>query len=90
MVADSIEIYSEDVAKYAGQRTPIEASLFESGNATPVACTQRAVVYNCFIMAGLITDMVAKIVNDQEPPQELIVDLRNFTMHGGLTSARST
>ena len=84
MVADSIEIYSEDVQKYAGQRTPIEASMFESGSATPVACTERAVVYNCFVMAGLITDMVAKIVNGQEPPQELIVDLRNFTMYGGL------
>ena len=90
MAADSIEIYSEDCAKYSGQKTPIDASMFESGSATPVACTQRAVVYNCFVMAGLITDMVAKIVNGQEPPQELVVDLRNFTMHGGLTNARAT
>ena len=89
MVANSIEIYSEDCAKYSGQETPIQKSMFQSGNATPVPCTERAVVYNCFIMAGLITDMVGQIVNGQEPPQELVVDLRNFTMHGGLDGTPS-
>lgn len=66
------------------QCTNYEKSLFETSEALPLPCSERAVVYNCFVMAGLIADLVGKYSNGQDLPKELIVDLMNFTLYGGL------
>lgn len=58
-------------------------TLFTDQEADSIPCSQRAVVYNTLIIAGLITDYVAHIANDKTAPKELIVDLANFAMYGG-------
>lgn len=79
MAGNAIEIYSipmndpEKVALY-------EETLFPPEEAIHVECSSRAVIYNCFVIAGLITDIVARWSKGEEVPAELIVDLQNFTM----------
>lgn len=79
MAGNAIEIYSvlldnpEQVKLY-------EETLFSEEEAIHVECSSRAVIYNCFVIAGLITDIVARWSNDEEVPTELIVDLQNFTL----------
>lgn len=57
-----------------------EATLFPPEEAIQENCTERAVVYNCFVMAGLITDLVARLASKKEVPTEMVIDLANFTM----------
>ena len=79
MGGNSISIYTipmgdaEKVALY-------EDTLFDSADALPIPCSERSVVYNCFIMAGYITDVVAHIANDYPVPAEMEMDLMNFTL----------
>jgi len=82
MEANEIQIYS-----VAMDETGIEEykkTLFDEKSATPIACSMRSVVYNCLIISGLITDIVAHVANGQKIPQNLEVDLMNFELHGGL------
>lgn len=80
MASNAIEIYTvnceskEDQEKYA-------ETLFEESETIPVPCSERAVVYNVFIVAGLLTDLVGKIVNEEELPKEIVVDLKNFFLY---------
>lgn len=80
MAANAIEIYTvrggveEDGEAYS-------KTLFAEGDEIPVECSERSVVYNVFIVAGLIADIVAKHANGQELPKELIADLYNFTLY---------
>lgn len=80
MAGNAIEIYKvqgnnmDDVKAYEG-------TLFSEEETIPVNCSERSVVYNVFIVAGLIGDMVAKYVNEQELPREIIMDLFNFTLY---------
>lgn len=79
MAGNALEIYTvrgkneKDVEAYKN-------TLFEEGEENPVPCSERSVVYNVFIVAGLVADLVAKHANQQELPQELIMDLYNFTL----------
>jgi molybdopterin/thiamine biosynthesis adenylyltransferase len=57
-----------------------EETVFPTEETLEVPCSERAVVYNCFVMAGLITDIVAQKANGDDTPRELIVDLLNFTI----------
>lgn len=83
MAGNAIQIYTikidnlDDVGFY-------KSTLFSDDQADQVPCSERAVIYNVFVVAGLITDIVAQIANGLRPPRELVVDLRNFTLHGGL------
>jgi tRNA A37 threonylcarbamoyladenosine dehydratase len=58
-------------------------NLFTDEEASPEECSERSVVYNTFIIAGFITDIVATIANGRIPPRHLTIDLRNFHMEGG-------
>lgn len=83
MAANNIQLYvtpfgESDKVKF------YEDTLFDSSEALPIACSARAVVYNGFIIAGLIANTVAKLANGKILPKELIVDLENLTMFGGL------
>ncbi len=83
MAGNAIEIYtipltdSEKVEYY-------KTTLFEPAEASPVLCSERSVVYNVFVVAGLLTDIVAQLSRGETPPKELVVDLQNFTLFGGL------
>lgn len=80
MAGNALEIYmtkcdnEEDLKIY-------EQTLFTAEEETPVPCSERSVVYNVFIMGGLITDVVKKYANGEELPKELIMDLYNFTLY---------
>ena len=79
MAGNALEIYTvkgndeEDIKAY-------KKTLFLEGEEIPVECSERSVVYNVFIVSGLITDIVAKYANKQELPRELVMDLYNFTL----------
>jgi tRNA A37 threonylcarbamoyladenosine dehydratase len=61
-----------------------KTTLFEPSEASPIRCSSRVVVYNVFIVGGLIADIVAKLSRNEDVPQELVMDLANFTLYGGL------
>ncbi len=54
--------------------------LFDDREARNIPCSERAVVYNTFMVGGLIADHVAHIARGEVPPKEIIVDLFNYTM----------
>lgn len=83
MAGNEIQIYTVDLIDPAALLQYRE-TLFSDDQASQVPCSERAVVYNVFVVAGLITDIVAKIANGETPPRELSVDLKNFTLFGGL------
>lgn len=83
MARNEIQIYtmsSHDLDKIA----EYESTLHSQDEIEPIPCSERAVVYNVFVVAGLITSIVAKIANGEKPAFELIADLRNHTLFGGL------
>ena len=79
MGGNSITVYTipmqdeEKVKMYA-------ETLFERKDALEVPCSERSVVYNCFIMAGYITNVIAHLANNHPIPPELELDLMNFTL----------
>lgn len=80
MASNAIEIYTakmdnpEHVKFY-------ESTIFGEENTVEIPCSERSVVYNVFVVAGMIGDLVAKYANGQEMPRELIIDLANFYMY---------
>ncbi|SRR5258706_7584717 len=64
----------EDIEAY-------QKTLFPASEASTIPCSARSVVYNCFIMAGMITNIVARIAKQKMVPTELTVDLENFQMY---------
>lgn len=90
MAGNAIEIYTVQFSHSNGQQvtfdtestTAYEKTLFSPEQAVPVRCSERSVVYNVFIVAGLITDLVTKIVKGQSTPKELVMDLENLTLYG--------
>lgn len=79
MAGNAIEVYTIPMDKEASVKLYGE-TLFSPEEAIPVSCSERSVVYNCFVIAGIITDIVAQRANKEETPEELIIDLKNFTM----------
>jgi molybdopterin/thiamine biosynthesis adenylyltransferase len=83
MAGNALEVYTipftnkERVEHY-------KKTLFTPEEASPVLCSMRSVVYNVFIVGGLIADIVAQLSRGVTPPEELVIDLTNFTMYGGL------
>lgn len=80
MAGNELEIYTvrggvkEDEEAY-------EKTLFAEEETTLVACSERSVVYNVFLMGGLIADIVKKYANGEELPQEILMDLYNFSLY---------
>lgn len=79
MAGNAIEIYT--IPMNDPEKIKIyESSLFTDGEAIHIPCSERSVVYNCFVIAGMITDIVAQNAKGEVTPTELIIDLQNFTM----------
>lgn len=79
MAANAIEIYTA----HSNDRDSLEAydkTLFSDEDALPIACSMRAVIYNTFVVSGLITAMVAQIANGKDLKRETVVDLTNLSM----------
>lgn len=80
MASNSIEIYTTQMKYPIGFKNYYK-TLFEEADTLPIPCSERAVVYNVFIVAGLIGDLIAKNANKLDLPPELIVDLYNFNLY---------
>lgn len=79
MAGNAIEIYTsigadEKSKEFYGK------TLFSSKKARPIPCGMKAVAYNGFVIAGLITDLVAKYANKEVLPNEILVDLKNLNL----------
>lgn len=83
MAGNVIEVYTTPMSE-ALRVAHYETRLFTPEEGEQVDCSMRSVVYNVFIVAGFITDLVARVANEQRTPRELIIDLANFTIMGGL------
>lgn len=79
MASNAIEIYTTrtDVPE---DRDAYEKTLFAEEDTLPIPCSERSVVYNVFVVAGIIGDLIGKFANGQELPREVIVDLYNLTL----------
>lgn len=80
MAGNELEIYLTRLQEEEDQKA-YEKTLFAEGEESIVPCSERSVVYNVFLMGGLITDVVKKYANEEELPKELIMDLYNFTLY---------
>lgn len=79
MAGNAIEIYS--VPMDNKEATDLyEETLFTEEESLHIECSSRAVIYNCFIIAGFIADIVAQWSNNNEVPVEILIDLSNFTL----------
>jgi molybdopterin/thiamine biosynthesis adenylyltransferase len=80
MASNGIEIYTtrtsvpEDCERY-------EETLFDEKDNREIPCSERSVVYNVFVVAGMIGDLVAKWANAEELPREVVIDLKNLTLY---------
>lgn len=80
MGGNIVEVYTvrldneEDCNKY-------DLSIFPESEAASIPCSARSVVYNGFIMAGMITNIVGRISSGKTVPNELTVDLENFQLY---------
>lgn len=82
MAGNAIEIYTAVGSDPVSIET-FKKSLFDSSQARPIPCGMKAVAYNGFVCAGLLTDLVAKYANGEKLPAEILVDLRNLTLFTG-------
>lgn len=57
-----------------------QQTLFSDEQAVHIPCSERAVVYNTSIIAGLIADLVARHANGKVLPSTIEVDLANFNL----------
>lgn len=59
--------------------------LFSDAEADPQTCTERGIIYNVFVIAGLITALVKRFAMNQPIPIETDIDLVNFLLVTGDT-----
>ena len=74
MAGDLIRIYCIDMTK-PETWSKYEKTIVTRANIEPVPCTGKAVVYNVFICAGVITNLVKKIAKNEDTKPETIIDL---------------
>lgn len=79
MAGNEINIYTMKMDD-SERTTEYQETLFSDEEALPVPCSERSVMYNCFMVGSLMADIVAHIANRKEVPFEIVVDLMNFTM----------
>ena len=75
MGGELMRIYT--VQNNASSKRFYETTLHSSAEADEVPCTARAVLYNIFIISGLIGMQLAKFIKKKELNKELIFDLTN-------------
>lgn len=80
MASNSIEIYTTNMSD-DDQCKAYDQTLFAEADTLPIPCSERSVVYNVFVVAGLIGDLLAKYANKQELPREMVIDLYNLTLY---------
>lgn len=80
MGGNAIELYTVP-GNNPEARKIYNKTLFTQEKARELKCGERAVVYNTFIISGLIADVVAHLANGKEVPALIDVDLQNFSLY---------
>lgn len=80
MASYGIEIYTYDPFLVDTCKA-YQDTLFEESETREIPCSERSVVFNVFVVAGMIADIIAQWTNTGESPRELTIDLRNFTLY---------
>lgn len=57
-----------------------EKTLYDDSEAVDLPCTARAVIYNVFVIAGLIANQVKKFAMTESVAREVIFDLKNLIL----------
>jgi hypothetical protein len=57
-----------------------ETTLYDSADKTEAPCTARAIIYNVFVIAGLIDNQVKKYIMMQDVQKEILFDLATLTL----------
>ena len=55
-----------------------EENLYEDEESLEIPCTARAIIYNVFVLGGIIGAIIKKFVKKESFPNEVLVDLFNF------------
>jgi molybdopterin/thiamine biosynthesis adenylyltransferase len=66
-----------------GQANKYEKTLYSDDEASPEVCTAKAISYNTFVIAGLITSLVKQYATDNPYPNELMLDLKTYNYYRG-------
>jgi len=54
--------------------------LYPDEQAQELPCTARAIIYNTFMIAALISNQVKKFARGEEFPKEIICDMKNLLL----------
>lgn len=57
-----------------------ETTLYDGADTTNAPCTERAIIYNVFVIAGLIDNQIKKFIMLQDVSKEIIFDLATLTL----------
>lgn len=80
MASYGIEIYTTHTDR-SNECLAYRETLFEESETLEIPCSERSVVFNVFVVAGMIGSIIAHHANGDEIPKELTIDLRNFTLY---------
>lgn len=79
MGGESLRLYTIDRQR-ADHVALYEAQLYSSEQATPLRCTERAVIYNVTIIAGLIANQVKRLSMGQPYQAEILLHLGSLSL----------
>ena len=57
-----------------------EATLVSPDKVLPMPCTNKAIIYNVFMISSLICNQIKKFIRKEEVPFELMMDLQSLTL----------
>jgi len=80
MSAEKMRIYAFNPADPEQQKF-YEEQLYDDDEANPEECTAKAIAYNTFVIAGIVTSLVKKHVMQQSYPREFIFDLQTYGLY---------
>lgn len=79
MGGEFMRIYTVDMADRV-QVKKYEATIDVAAEVEEIPCSERSIVYNTMIIAGLITQQVKKIVKEHDPKFEIMFDLPSYQL----------
>jgi len=79
MGGEMFRIHSGDM-RLPEYQTFYEKTLYSDEEAEPLPCTARGIAYNTFAIAGQIGAILKQYLTDEQPPKELIQDLKGKTL----------
>lgn len=79
MAGNALEVYTVTPER----REQYVKTLFTDEEGVELPCTARTIIYNCFIISGLIADAVVRTIKKDPVPFVVEIDLRNYSFFTG-------